>query len=349
MSPILRSFLLATTILAPVGAQAFSDGFEGPILDSFWTAFTNQGTVTVPSPVLAHTGNHSLQLDTGAVSSASVKNAGIRHQFAGPRYGSLSVWMYDSNATAASSNYINLYAAPFGVGTFDYIVSPTNGGNYVYTTGGNHVHSNIPKSQGWHRFQITSSPNSATISIDGVVVYTGPGQPFTEIQLEMHAPGWRPAWLCYFDDFDFIPLSPAASYSLFGAGCVGSNGTPNLQAPSSPPILGGPFELIVGSLPAISTAFGMYGFTDSQLPNGTPLPLPLGYLGMQGCSLFVSADVIVYLGNRPTPTTASWVTSLPLLPALAGTSLFQQAFVIDPGINPFNATMSNPGRADLGW
>jgi hypothetical protein len=339
-------FPLLTTL--PLAAQAFSDGFEGSTLDPFWTAFTNNGTVTMPSTAVVHSGSQSLQLDTSSAPSAPVKAAGIRHLFSTPCYGRLSVWMNDHMATAASSNYITLWAPPYAVGTFDYNLSPTNGGSYVYQTSGVSVHTNIPKSPGWHRFEISSTPTSTTISVDGIVVFSGGGgQPFTEVQLEMHAPGWRPNWTCSFDDFDFVPHQPG-SYTLFGNGCTGSNGTPMLQSPAALPQIGASFDVIVGSLPAVSAAFGMYGFSNTQLAGGAPLPLSRDNLGMPGCDLLVSADLIVYLGVRPTPTTASWITSVPFLPSLVNVSLYQQVIVVDPGINPFNATTSNAGDARLG-
>lgn len=208
----------------------FTDGFEGASLDPFWTTTTVMGTVTMPSTAVVHSGLQSLQLDTGPYNPSSAgKYAICSHSFAAPQYGTVSVWMYDPIATAASSNYIALSAGPIWVGTFDYNLTPTNGGSYVYSTGASSIHTTVPKSPGWHQFTISSTRSSATITIDGTVVYSGSvNLPISEIQLRMSAPQWRPSWTCYFDDFTWSAVgqgqtnSPCASLTVNG---VGSGGT----------------------------------------------------------------------------------------------------------------------------
>ncbi|MEO6595515.1 MAG: hypothetical protein ABIP94_12250, partial [Planctomycetota bacterium] len=135
---------------------------------------------------------------------------------------------------------------------------------------------------------------------------------------------------------------------LFGSGCAGSNGTPTIGAPPVGPTIGTSFQVTVSSLPVISGAFGMLGLSDTVASGGIALPLPLGFLGMPGCQLLGSADVIEFLGNRPTPTTALWSWAIPANAALVGVDFYQQVLVIDPGINAFNAVTSNGGHGTIG-
>lgn len=300
-TPTIRFALTSLASLVALLAQAngqtsFSDGFEGVVLDPFWIPFTNLGTVTMPSTVQVHAGNYSLQLDTsGPNGSSAGKTAGIRHPFAQPQFGSISVWMYEPNASASSSNYITLWAPPFGVGTLDYNLGPAAGGSYVFAAGALGGNSTVARTTGWHHFEIASTETEATITIDGIEVYSGAGgQPFQEIQLEMHAPGWRPAWTCYWDDFAFQPdasltfdvrvqsetLGQAGKLSLCGDDTIQCDVTSNVPSDLSVMWNVQPTSLNPSSptyfVPAFTTNLGpSFGFTLGSMldwpstPNGT--------------------------------------------------------------------------------
>ena len=79
---------------------------------------------------------------------------------------------------------------------------------------------------------------------------------------------------------------------------------------------------------------------------GVPLPLDLGLLGMNGCSLLISPDAAFPLVNQG--GRASWSTQLPAAPRLIGSSFFVQGMVVDPGANPFGATTTNAAEAVIG-
>lgn len=208
--------------------------------------------------------------------------------------------------------------------------------------------TSIRRTQAWHHWVVDTTATALEISIDGTQVYSGPGGfAVRKVTLGMQAPSWRPAFRTSFDDFLFTPPTPA-TYSLFGAGCAGPNGTPSLQMPVAGPRLGSTFTVEVSSLPLVSAAFGILGASNSRLGGGTPLPLSLTPIGMPGCDLLVSDDYIEFLGTRSNPTTAVWTLPVPIIPELLGATLFQQALVIQPGANATGVIMSNGGRGTIG-
>ena len=120
-----------------------------------------------------------------------------------------------------------------------------------------------------------------------------------------------------------------ASYSTFGVGCPGSNGTPTLN-PLGVPALGQPFSVNVTNLPAGGgVAYMVLGFSNTGW-NGQPLPLNLAAFGLSpACSGLVSVDD----GNlllHPSGT-ATWSIPIPNNPALAGFGFYNQAASFDPG------------------
>src|SRR5262245_21703655 len=116
--------------LVPSG---FVDGFEGPILDPFWTVAAYSGAVQFPSTANVHGGSQSVEL--GSNNSGGVKEITLSHSFGAPTFGRVSVWMYDTGADVASSNYIMLRVGSldypgqyFGISTWDYDLGPGNNG-----------------------------------------------------------------------------------------------------------------------------------------------------------------------------------------------------------------------------
>ncbi|MEO6595594.1 MAG: hypothetical protein ABIP94_12650, partial [Planctomycetota bacterium] len=185
---------LAVAFAAPLSAQTtcFFDGFEGPTLNPFWTPFAQSGSIVLPSSTQVHGGAQAVRfnsVDTPGVD----KHIRLSHAFATPTYGTLSVWMNDTGASASSSNYIGMWAFSgtdqIGIFTFDYNLSPTNGGSYTYNLPGSPTqtnHSSILRTSGWHQFSITTTPTLLTLRIDGTTVYSSPGnRPFDNFNLYM--------------------------------------------------------------------------------------------------------------------------------------------------------------------
>lgn len=142
-------------------------------------------------------------------------------------------------------------------------------------------------------------------------------------------------------------MIPRGRYTLFGTGCLGTAGRPTLWPLSEPPTLGHPFTVLVAGVPAQQgmPVTGLLGSSNTMW--GTvPLPLSLDSLGLTGCAMYVSPDVIVPLasGNG----TARWLLPIPATTSLLGGAFYQQALVLDLGANPGGFTVSNGGAATIG-
>jgi hypothetical protein len=122
---------------------------------------------------------------------------------------------------------------------------------------------------------------------------------------------------------------PAGSIAL-GSGCADIAGhIPALGAFGGAPDVtnGNPgFGLMVSNLVPGATPTMIFG--TSAAWNGTPLPLDLAPLGLQGCALRTSLDVLVPLtANLAQPAVAALPLAIPLAPGLAGASITVQAYV----------------------
>ena len=208
----------------------FVDNFEGTTLNPFWSKSEQSGSVVFPGTTRAHSGSQSVELVT--TNSSLDKWVFLNHQFSAPTYGTISIWVYDTGANISSGNYIQFYASRTNntvaeLLTFDYDLGPGLGGSfYYYALGGQPVSTGIDRTQSWHLFYISVLPGSLSMSIDGVVVYSGAGgQPFDKISLLLSGPSWRPAWKVQFDDFQFIP-DPGLTVQMYaGMNLSGSIGT----------------------------------------------------------------------------------------------------------------------------
>ena len=208
----------------------FVDNFEGTTLNPFWSKSEQSGSVVFPGTTRAHSGSQSVELVT--TNSALDKSVSLSHAFNAPTYGTISVWVFDTGADVSSGNYIYLYATYTNnmvarLITYDYDLGPGQGGSfYYYETGQQASATAIDRTQAWHLFSISALPGSLSMSIDGVVVYSGPGgQPFDKIFLALSAPYWRPAWKAQFDDFKFVP-DPGLDVQMYaGLNLSGSIGT----------------------------------------------------------------------------------------------------------------------------
>ena len=140
-------------------------------------------------------------------------------------------------------------------------------------------------------------------------------------------------------------LRPAATYTLYGVGCAGALGVPTMTAAlaSPTPKLGRSFAVTIDQL-ATGIALVGFGFSNT-LYSGLPLPLPLDSLGMPGCSLLASPDILTPVIGLPT---ASWSMSIPNTLTLLGLPFFNQAFALDATANALGIATSNAGAGVLG-
>jgi hypothetical protein len=147
------------------------------------------------------------------------------------------------------------------------------------------------------------------------------------------------------DTWHYAPVYGGA-YDLFGAGCSGSAGTPVLDAAwNQRPWIGCQFTVALRDLPPGRSALVWLGRSDRSF-GAVSLPLDLASIGMPGCTLFVSTEAFVAVFNLTGAASASII--VPDDPTLIGGKFYNQAFVVDPGSNPFGATMSNAAAGTIG-
>jgi hypothetical protein len=123
-----------------------------------------------------------------------------------------------------------------------------------------------------------------------------------------------------------------AQATSFGAGCVGSNGTPALAAVGVPR-LAAPWTLTLSGA-AVASPFAIVVFGATAFG-----PIPLDPIGMTGCSGWIGPDVLFSIPAGG--GVASWTGTLPGQAALVGVHLYAQGLSFDPGINPAWLTASN--------
>jgi hypothetical protein len=132
----------------------------------------------------------------------------------------------------------------------------------------------------------------------------------------------------------FMPSGGAA----FGTGC----GTPPLALaaiPSAPPSIGATAQAAISNAPT-PFAFVALGVSNTTFGPFT-LPVSLASIGMPGCNLLQSANVI---GESTSPTgagTAVYSLAIPNNTALVGVHVYLQAWAVAPGVNPAQIVVSN--------
>ncbi|MEZ5963765.1 MAG: kelch repeat-containing protein [Planctomycetota bacterium] len=143
-------------------------------------------------------------------------------------------------------------------------------------------------------------------------------------------------------------LTPAhaARFDVIGAGCHGQNGVPTLAlAGGQLPWLGDTLSVEVSNLPPVPFLVLFLGASHTQW-GPVPLPARLDNLGMSGCTLHVSGEVVIPLvgaGGR-----SRWTLTIPTEPALAGGAFYNQTWQVDWLANPGNATVSDATAAVVG-
>ncbi len=137
-----------------------------------------------------------------------------------------------------------------------------------------------------------------------------------------------------------------AAYVPFGQGCLGTAGTPSLGAVSGNlPWIGQQMAVEVQNLPTTAPVAIVVGLSATKW-GATSLPLDLGIIGMGGCKLCISLDVILPLVN--TAGKARWSVAVPNDTMLLGVNYYNQAFVTDPKANALGATLSNAAQGTVG-
>ena len=148
------------------------------------------------------------------------------------------------------------------------------------------------------------------------------------------------------DNVDLYSLGTGAgAYTSFGTSCLGSAGTPALAA-GNLPLIGKTLNLGVSSAIASSGGAMFTGISKSQWGSFN-LPLDLSPLGAPGCSLYVSTELFTPF-NTDASGKASLGFGIPNVPALIGSSFFQQAMILDAKANKLGLAFTNAGQGTIG-
>ena len=136
------------------------------------------------------------------------------------------------------------------------------------------------------------------------------------------------------------------AFMRFGVGCGGDHGTPELDVlDNHEPRVGQLFGIELTKLPPFETAFVHLGVSRSRWGEIT-LPRALHRIGMPGCTLYTSGEVIV-----PMLSFAGSVRRHVQIPGLAtvlGNKLFMQGFAIDQAANVLGLIATAGAEACIG-
>ena len=120
----------------------------------------------------------------------------------------------------------------------------------------------------------------------------------------------------------------------FGQGCAAGGVVPGfLPAPYQVPYVGMLFRVNLYSLPYGQPALIALGHSRTSW-NGAPLPTSLAPIGMNGCTLYVSPDLLVAAPGSG--ASASLTIAVPNQPLLIGAPFFLQGVAIAVGANAAN-------------
>ena len=134
-----------------------------------------------------------------------------------------------------------------------------------------------------------------------------------------------------------LKVAFGARAQAFGVGC----GMTLAAAPASRPALGTTFGMDIDRI-TLGSVFGVMVFGNTGFPTG----IDLTSIGMPGCELYASIDVLLSFPLTGTPTTFG--LPIPGTPSLSGVVLEAQAATLTPAVNPLNLLSSNGLELKLG-
>jgi hypothetical protein len=280
-----------------------------------------------------------------AVATATTPAARAWHAMAFDAARNRVVMFGGGNATSAGLADTWLYDGANWVQAMTANVPPVNAGTLAYDAARGRMmlfgYGGPTGSESWE-FDGTDWQAAAAMSPAGsigsssaydvarrrVVLYSGESLPLNSFP-EMYGDSWF-----------YVPAA-AATWTRYGTGCAGSNGTPTLgAAPNQLPVLGSTFTLRLGSLPLPSGLAVLVFGTGIVQWNGAQLPLPLDAFGLPGCKAWLAPEADVLVGHSG--GAASVALAIPNVPALSGMLLAAQAIVFDQAAGRIG-TASNGG------
>jgi hypothetical protein len=131
----------------------------------------------------------------------------------------------------------------------------------------------------------------------------------------------------------------------FGPGCRSSVLTEPQLNSAVRPVIGTAVPTWVTRVPPPGVVLLMLGLSDANY-GGLPLPLELGGIGAPGCWLMVSPDVT--MAGTTLGSGIPFVLQLPTTPGSLGTTIFQQAALLNPPANAFGVVLTNAMEQFIG-
>ena len=137
---------------------------------------------------------------------------------------------------------------------------------------------------------------------------------------------------------DQLPPAITAAATPFGSGC----GTPALvfvADTNGRPLLGQTGSATVTNVPSALVSV-MLGFSNTSR-GGMPLPFALDVIGMPGCALLQSAEILGLPTSPGSANQRAFSLAIPASTAFLGATLFLQAHAHAPGQNALDLITSN--------
>jgi hypothetical protein len=192
---------------------SYTDSFEQPAFDPFWTVTEQFGTVS-PSTDQAHTGIRSAKYDATGGGASQLY---LSHDLGSSEFGSVALQFYDTNPGTTDQNALLILteagSARFSVGVTNFDSSRY----YAFGPGlGSIQATNIPRTLGWHSIIINALPGGGDIKIDGstVLSYTGDTR-FDHLEFDVYGTGATATY--YIDDFQLTASAiPEPSTAALG-------------------------------------------------------------------------------------------------------------------------------------
>jgi len=127
-----------------------------------------------------------------------------------------------------------------------------------------------------------------------------------------------------------------ATGTAFGTGC----GSPVLTfTPGASPVLGTTATADIANANSLFTAVAV-GWSNTSAAS-VPLPADLTPVGMPGCYLLQSNDILGLSTTATSPTIYQFSAGIPSVTSLLGNHLYLQAYSFAPGANPLQIVVSN--------
>jgi Bacterial Ig-like domain (group 3) len=211
IAPYVFLLSLLLMICSPALAQkAYTDKFEAPSINPFWTILDHAGTGSVNLDTdLAHSGKQSVEVTTESYGGVEA----LSHSSPSPLYGTVSVWVYYANVYGTGYKQLDIFAGPaFSGNDYNLYIDWGDLQTYLYDSSGA-LHVLAPdQSTGWHQWFFSSVSGGVTIKIDGATVFTQT-TPFTFQTVNLQQ--CCDAGSAFFDDFSFAPAAITTTTTLF--------------------------------------------------------------------------------------------------------------------------------------